>query len=61
MTAERTSASRQANELDDDAGADLRAARRVLELEAEGLSALSETLDDRFAAAVEILAALGAG
>jgi arabinose-5-phosphate isomerase len=37
------------------AGLDLAAARRVLQLEAEGVQALSAALDGRFAAAVELL------
>ncbi len=46
------------SEADTGSQADLEAARRVLKLEAEGLAALAAALDDRFVAAVEILAAV---
>ncbi len=61
MTAEnRPATSTPAADAKDDAApqADLEAARRVLRLEGEGLAALAAALDDRFVAAVDILAAV---
>lgn len=54
MTATQTSAPETAAD-----GADLRAARRVLGLEADGLKSLAESLGESFTRAVDLLAGVG--